>query len=64
VDPTTPWDMVSSDNASQGVWTYLGFIRTESSMTECQPLQPDRELDITAPHDILNLEFGKLGVES
>ena len=32
-------------------------------MTKSQPLQPNRKLDITAPHDILNLELGKFSVK-
>jgi hypothetical protein len=32
-------------------------------MTKRQPLKPNRELDITAPNDILNLEFRKFRVK-
>jgi hypothetical protein len=44
--------------------TYLWLITTKSPMTKSQPLQPNRELDITRPHDILYFEFRKFSIKS
>lgn len=44
--------------------TNLGLVRAESTVTERQPLQPNRELDVTTPNDVLDLELGELRVES
>ena len=43
--------------------THLGFITRESLMGESKPFQPDRELDITTPDDVLNLELLEPRVE-
>lgn len=37
--------------------THLRFVARELMMLPRKPLQPDRKLDITTPHDILDLEL-------
>jgi hypothetical protein len=44
--------------------TYLWLITTKSPMTKSQPLQPNRKLNITTPHNILYFEFRKFSVKS
>src|SRR6267154_892493 len=54
-----------------GIWVhkktrsaYLWFIATELSVTVCKALEANWELDVATAHNILNLEFGKLGVKT
>jgi hypothetical protein len=44
--------------------TNLRLIARELSMAVCQSFQTDGELDITTAHNILDLEFGELGIET
>lgn len=43
--------------------THLWLIRAESTVTEGQPLEPDGELDVAAPDDVLDFKLGELGVK-
>jgi len=44
--------------------TYLGLITTKSTMTKSQPLQSNREFNITRSDNILNFEFREFSIES
>jgi hypothetical protein len=48
----------------KGRKTYLWLITTKSPMTKSQPLQPNRKLNITRPHNILYFEFRKFSIKS
>ena len=43
--------------------THLRLVAAELHMAQRQTFQPDRELDITRPNNVLNLELLELGVE-
>jgi hypothetical protein len=56
-----------------GIWIHkktgyaylrLWLITTKLSVTVCKTLETNWELDVAAAHNILNLEFRKLGVEA
>lgn len=42
----------------------LGLVRAERMMAAGETLKTDREFDVTRSHHVLNLELGKLGVET
>ncbi len=46
------------------IMAYLRFIAAELPVAECQTLQSNGELDITATHNVLNFELRELGVET
>src|SRR6266852_9325350 len=43
---------------------YLWLITTKLSVAVCKTLETNWKLDVAAAHDILNLEFRKLGVKA
>jgi len=51
-------------HAIDETWEQLWLVRAKVVMLASQTLQSDGEFDIARPNDVLNLEVGKLGVET